>query len=180
MLRNLLAERFQLKFHRETRELPGYTLVAVKKGPKLKDAPALPGGAADDSAKPALKLGADGYFLPPDRPGIFVQMTRPPGARMVARKTTMAELTELLQRQMKRPVTEATGLSGKYDFTLDYSTEGMDLGRGPIPVSSGRESEPPQDIIAAMQSQLGLKLEPRKIPVEVLVIDQAAKVPTEN
>jgi uncharacterized protein (TIGR03435 family) len=92
---------------------------------------------------------------------------------------TMQDLANSLQGQLKRPVTDATGLTAKYNFTLNFSMEGLDLGSGRIPVSPG-DVEPPPDIFTALQSQLGLKLEPKKGPVDLIVIDHIEKTPTGN
>ena len=92
----------------------------------------------------------------------------------------MQNLANGLQSHLRRPVTDATGLAGKYDFTLDFSMEGLDLGRGPIPISRGDGAETHPDIFSALQSQAGLKLEAKKVGVEVIVVDHVEKKPTGN
>jgi uncharacterized protein (TIGR03435 family) len=181
MMQNLLAERFKLAIHRETREVPGYTLVVAKSGPKFKEA-LEPAGPRDAGAEQPWnqKLDKAGYFVIPQRAGIYFQMTRPPGARSTFRQVTMQELADSLQRQLKRPVVNATGLPAKYDFVLDFSTEGLYLGRGRIPVSPGADAEALPDVFSALPSQLGLKLESKKVPTEMIVVDHIEKTPTEN
>lgn len=150
MLQQLLSERFGLALHRETRDVAGY------------------------------ELGTEGYFVPPPRAGVFLQMTRPPGARSTFRQVTMHYLAKALQGQLKRPVADGTGLTAKYDFVLDYSMEGLYLGGGPIPVSPGSDAMAPPDVFSAVQEQLGLKLEAKKIAVSMIVIDHVEKTPTGN
>ena len=200
MLQNLLAERFKLTLHRETKELPMYSLVVGKNGPKLKESAEI---SAEEEARdptppplPAgrLKIGPDGF---PDLPlpsggrgGMFMMMT-PIGGRLMAQRQTMQQLADRLSSTLSKPVTDATELPAKYDFTLTYSMEGLnnnmmmlgpppgggDGGRGP---REGPDVEPPQNIFAAIQSQLGLKLESKKGNVDLLVVDHAEKAPTEN
>ena len=110
---------------------------------------------------------------------MFLQLTPLPGVRATFRQVTMQSLANTLQSQLKRPVTDATGLAAKYDFILNYSALGIDLGRGRIPVSPG-DGDPQPDITSAVQSQLGLKLEPVKKPVEMIVILQVEKMVTAN
>ncbi len=177
MLRNLLAERFQLTAHAEAKEVSGFSLV-VKDKPKLKES-AGPPAPPNDGAPVALKLGGDRYFVPPDRQGVFFQLTGMKSARSTFRQVTMAELAAALQGQLKRPVTDATGLPGKYDFVLSYATEGLYLGSGRIPVGPGGEDTAP-DIFSALSEQLGLKLQARKVSTQVVTIDRIERIPTGN
>jgi uncharacterized protein (TIGR03435 family) len=192
MLQNLLAERFKMTIHRETKELPMYTMVAGKNGPKLTESPQI---SAEEEAKdptpppmPAgrgpMKMGPDGFPNLPlpsgGRGGLFMIMT-PFGARLVGQRQTMQNLADRLSSILSKPVTDGTGLTPKFDFTLTYSMDGLNnqmmLPPGPREMP---DVEPPQNIFAAIQSQLGLKLEPKKGPVDLLVVDHAEKAPTEN
>jgi uncharacterized protein (TIGR03435 family) len=92
----------------------------------------------------------------------------------------MRELATALQNQLKLPVEDATGLTGKYDFALTYATVGLDLGTGRIPVGPAVGEERPPDIVAAVREQLGLRLESKKIASELIVIDRIDKSPTGN
>ena len=143
MLQRLLAERFQFVQHRETREMPAYALVVAKGGPKLKV-----------SASDAVTEVGGG-----DGPGINFQ------------NAGMGELISVLTQESGRPVIDATGLTGKYDFRLVAENS-----RRPQPATEPGD-EP--SIFIAVQEQLGLKLEPRKIRMEMLVIDRVER-PTEN
>jgi uncharacterized protein (TIGR03435 family) len=213
MLQNLLAERFLLKLHKETKDLPMYSLVVGKKGSKLKEAAEAP-PVDPDAPPPALpqmgqppKMGPDGFpILPPGggRGGISMIMM-PNRARLMGQRQTIQDLANRLTAMLDRPVMDETGLTGKYDFTLTYSPEGLNSGMGmmmPVPPPGGgpgsgstavagggpgpggpantAEMETPPDLFTAIQAQLGLKLDAKKGPVEMLVIDHVEKAPTEN
>jgi uncharacterized protein (TIGR03435 family) len=178
MLQNLLAERFHLAIHRETREAPGYVLVVAKGKPKLKKS--VDASPADDGTPAPLKLGPDGYFVPPSRQGLFFQLAGQSGARSNFRQATMQELAAALQSQLRGAVTDGTGLAGKYDFSLTYAVQGLDFGSGRIPVSAGNAGETPPDLFAALQEQLGLKLESKKVATNFILIDHVERVPSGN
>jgi uncharacterized protein (TIGR03435 family) len=213
MLQNLLAERFKLTMHRETKDLPMYALIVAKNGPKMKesgDAPPVKESDADAPPPPLPmqpKIGPDGFpVLPPPpggRGGMFMMMM-PGRARLSGEHQTIQDLATRLTSQLGRPVTDVTGLKGKYDITLTFSTEGLNgpmgpMGPGPTMVAVAPpgggppggggggaagvfvpEGEAPPDIFAALQQQLGLKLESRKGPVELIMVDHVEKTPTEN
>jgi uncharacterized protein (TIGR03435 family) len=113
----------------------------------------------------------------------------PFGTRIMAQRQSMPDLVERLSNLLSKPVTDDTELKGKYDFTLTFSMEGLNSpamimappggegGRGP---RENPDVEPPQNLFAAIQAQLGLKLDPKKGPVEMIIIDHAEKTPTEN
>jgi uncharacterized protein (TIGR03435 family) len=180
MLQNLLVARFQIKMHRETREVSSYALQTARTGPKFKESTENLGPQDASQAPPPLKPGKDGYFVPPRRPGLFLQLIGLSGAaRETFQQSTMQELSNSLQGQLSRPVTDATGLAGKYDFTLTFATEGLNMGRNRMPVNPAAVENPPT-IFAALQSQLGLRLESKKGPMETIVIDHVEKTPTGN
>jgi uncharacterized protein (TIGR03435 family) len=147
MLQVLLADRFKLTLHRETREQPIYALVIGKDGPKLHESP-------KESTPGAQRTGRS----------------------FVYKSTPMSVLTLILSQLVGRPVVDKTGLSGRYDFSLEYTPErvgrGVVEGREPAPNSDGLPS-----IFTAVQEQLGLKLESQKGPVEFIVVDHAEKPP---
>jgi len=203
MLQNLLAERFKMSVHRETKDLPMYSMTIGKNGPKLKES-APPNPEADQNAPlppppppGQLKLDADGFPTLPfiGRKGIF-HIMMPGRARLIGSQSTMQDLANDLSTNLKRPVIDATGLTAKFDFTLTYLPEGMIGPMGPMappppapPGADGGESgrkgpwadlPPPADLFTAIQSQLGLKLDPKKGPVDLIVIDHIEKTPTEN
>src|SRR5262245_31234963 len=140
MLQALLAERFKLKVHRETREMPIYILVVANNGSRLTP--------AKDDERPMV--GGTG-----------------PG-RMQFQKTSMVTLAQNLSENLSQMVIDKTGLSGMFDFTLEWAT---DLSQ---PDPDRRPS-----IFTAVQEQLGLRLESGKGPVEVLIVDGVEK-PSEN
>jgi len=195
MLQNLLVERFHLAVHRETKELPTYVLSVGKNGPKLKESD--PAAAAEDekaaaegvSARPRVTMGADGFpQIPADAklPGSFVlslsggEFTR---TKLFASHQTMDELADMIGGHVNRPVQNLTELAGRYDFTLAFESEprvdarqaGASPDGAPHPAA-----DPGPTIFAAVQEQLGLRLEQRRGPVEMLTIDRVEKVPTEN
>lgn len=146
-LQTVLADRFHVKFHRKTRELPEYTLVASKGGSKLKE--------------------ADGGV------GNGISMTC---GVMKGTRTTMSNLVMVLSRQMGRPVLDRTGLSGRCDFELVYEPDGGCGSHQSDGITSNSDIlvERPS-IFTALQERLGLKLQAIKGPVEVIVIDSVEK-----
>jgi uncharacterized protein (TIGR03435 family) len=187
MLRALLEDRFQLKIHGETKELPVYALTVAKNGPKLPQ-PKEGGCVAIDPNAPPPPLrpvpgpGRSPVF-PCGRAGVMAESS---GARMHGGKVPMAEFIRTLSMIMGRPVIDKTGFAEPFDLTLDFTpdeaTAGLPRGGGPrdagSPVPAADPAAPPS-IFAAIQEQLGLKLESTKGPVEVLVIDHVER-PTEN
>jgi uncharacterized protein (TIGR03435 family) len=142
MLQALLAERFGVQLHRETKEVGVYLLGPAKTGPKLTQSTA---------------------------PRMTMQMG--PGHLMMARAST-AQMAALLSSVVSRPVLDQTGIAGEFDFTLD--SPDINMGR-----MQPREDLSGPSIFTALQEQLGLKMEPSKGPIEILVIDHAVK-PLEN
>ena len=154
MLRKLLAERFGLSIHREQKELSIYALTVAKNGPKLK--------ASTE---------------PPDAPAALVNRIFPGRALLPARNATMEQFASMMQRAvLDRPVVDRTGLSGKYDFDLEWMPDEVQFG-GQVPAGTPEAQQRP-DLFAAIQ-QLGLRLDATKGPVEVLVINQVQR-PTAN
>src|SRR5579863_3765245 len=133
MLQALLADRFQLAFHRETKQLPTYSLVVGKDGPKFK--------AARDDEQTNIARNADGE----------------PVLHVTFQKWSMAGLANTLTGPAGSPVRDRTGLTGTYDFELEWAPDDA-AGFGP-------------SIFTAVQDQLGLRLEASKGPVEIMVID---------
>ncbi len=189
MIQSLLAERFQLKLHRETKEMPIYELEVAKGGPKLKESAAAPPDAAQAAPGQPLRSDKDGYPILPRGRGSMMAMA-PGRARLQGEQETMDQLAARLSMMVGRPVRNGTGLTGKYDFVLSFAPDvsmmnmGMPKpppdadGRGPGPAAPGDDSAP--SIFTALQEQLGLKLEQKKGPVELLVVDHVEKTPAEN
>jgi uncharacterized protein (TIGR03435 family) len=160
MLQVLLADRFKLKTHWESREGDVYNLVPAKGGPKLGAAGSMP-PAADD-----LKMFGD-HPLPP-----LFEKNDGEGYDFVAHGFDMVGLVRLLTGQFGRPVNDKTGLTGKYDFVLKFKGN-WDRDRP----ADDLDPTPPMD--RALQEELGLKVEPAKGPIKLLVIDHVEK-PSEN
>jgi uncharacterized protein (TIGR03435 family) len=157
MLKALLIDRFQLKFHRESKETAVYALVVGRAGPKMKER------KADDGGAP--------FSLPLN------------GFRMPGRNASMAQLAGILQSLIpltdperdNRPVIDKTGLNGRFDFDLKWAPDStLAGGRG-----GATDLADAPDLFTAVQEQLGLKLEAQRVPMEVLVIDHVDR-PTEN
>ncbi len=202
MIRNLLAERLGLTVHWETRELPIYELTVAKGGPKLREpekaqpgaqaASEPPGAPADGRGQPLrLRLGQDGVpVTQPGKPDLIAVMLNG-GVRLSARMKTVGDLLRALSSQIGRPVVDKTGLTGIYDYTLVYSPLGVVRPPGATANLAGSEggsqpaiadaaSDPAPTLTSAFETQLGLKLESKKGPVEVLIVDRVHRTPTEN
>jgi uncharacterized protein (TIGR03435 family) len=151
MLRTLLADRFQLQFHRETRRMRIYSLTRAKGGPKLQ----------------ATASGVRGYVRP--RRGLIE-----------GQGLTMTTLAEFLEGSLGQSVTDKTGISGAFDIKLEWTpTEGeLDYQIQGYGFDGNVDANGPS-IFTAIQGQLGLRLEAGKGPVEVFVIDHIAR-PSEN
>ncbi len=150
MLQTLLVERFKLAYHFESRTASGYALVVTKDGLKVQPGPE----------------GQQHGTLGPDR--------------LIARSTSLAQLANLLSVKLGRPIQDQTGIAGVFDFEMKFAPEA-----GPPQMAPGGTGDTAADpagpsLFTAMQEQLGLKLESRKVPVEVLVVDHAEKTPVEN
>jgi uncharacterized protein (TIGR03435 family) len=181
MLRNLLAERFGLKAHHETRDLPAYDLVIAKGGLKLKEA-AADTGTAPGAASGPLQLDADG-FPQLTRPGMTTMNTivnGVPVARLTARAQPIWRIVGMLRAAVQKPVIDKTGLTGKYDFTLEYAPGGAMAVASPSSQGNPPEAEVGAPGIAYAIKSLGLALQDTKATLDVLVVDSANKVPTEN
>jgi uncharacterized protein (TIGR03435 family) len=144
MLRNLLVERFKMKLHQETKELPAYALAASG---KTKLTPSAPNSTFTKN----FSLG-----------------------KLSWTHATMGQFAEVLSGYTNRYVIDQTGLTGAYDFSLIVSDDPLDAKR----IMRGNELG--DMIVATIQSQLGLRLESRKSPIPVLIVDQAEKTPSDN
>src|ERR1700722_13255358 len=170
MLQALLADRFTLTIHRESKGIPVYALVCSKDGPKFQEAK--PGDTYANGVK-----GPDGH----SGAGMMLMGN----GTLTGQGVPLTNLVRLLTRELGRTVIDKTGLTSKYDFTLKWAeerqapmfkgTEGSPPGTGsaPAPESSG------PSIFTAVQEQLGLKLESEKGQVDALIIDHVEK-PSEN
>ena len=193
MLQTLLAERFGMRVHRETREFNVYALIVAKDGPRLKAAAA----DEDPTAPPAgqlrggVALGQGGSMVSAGPNGTS---RTTPGANgnlhVESKKITMAAFANFINRYYDKPVIDMTGLSDSYDLEFDVSGEELRAGaraHGAIVPnrradgSLAEETPEPSGVsLAASIKKLGLRIESRKAPAEVIVIDKVEKVPTEN
>jgi uncharacterized protein (TIGR03435 family) len=143
MMRKLLAERFKLVVHLETRELVAYTLVSEPGGPKVRAV------TTDEPTDPnPIKMTDSGTLT---------------GTRVTADM-----LVNVLSNQLGRPVQNMTGFVGRFDFTLRWAPD-------TAPNATDRPS-----LFTAIREQLGFRLDARRTPTDVIVIDHVERTPTEN
>jgi uncharacterized protein (TIGR03435 family) len=157
MIQKLLADRFQFKFHFEKRELSAYAIRIAKTGAKITKSQADPKGI------PGWNFGRT-----------------PSGTALSFRNSPMSQFAAVLQNSMDRPVVDQSGLSERYDFTLTFTPDAAEPGfLGGAAGTAGNNPDAAPDLFTAFQQQLGLKLEPTKAPIDVMVIDQVER-PSEN
>ncbi len=140
LLQLVLVDRFQLKVHREMKQMPVYALVIGKGGPKFKESD-------------------------PDSKGVTVGNVTLTTIKSTVSKQHMDFLVRLLSSSADRPVLDQTGLTGIYDFKLEYARD---------PAAASDDTTAPS-IFTAIQEQLGLKLEPRTAPIEITIVDRAER-----
>jgi len=181
MLRNLITERFGLQYHDAKKEITGYVLVIAKNGPKLKSSADQTEAELAPRQRPTLTgRGKDGFPVLSSVAGkMMIAFQTGDRSRIIAQQETIHALAENLSSRLKTIVTDATGLTAKYDFTLTYEG-GEPSPSQPPPADTPEALEPLPDIFGALQSQLGLKLERKPVPVTYLVVDHMEKTPTEN
>jgi uncharacterized protein (TIGR03435 family) len=196
MVQSLLAERFKLAVHRETKQVSGYALEVARNGPKLKESGQEPaeqskGEAKSENRRDEACRGCNNIVMqdqngfPAPRPGNPVFL---PGAGFSATIAVNGKnrasilngrtnaIVDYLGNAIGSPVEDRTGLTGIYDVHLEFVPDPS----GTEPTATAAAAEPGTGIFDAVQSQLGLKLVAAKVPVETLVIDHLEKVPTEN
>jgi uncharacterized protein (TIGR03435 family) len=167
MLQALLAERFGLAYHKESRTRPGYALVVDKNGPKVK--------ASDGTRKAGF---------PPSGGVAFGATLTSAG---IKGSMTMDRLAHFLSSRVSAPVEDLTGLTGKYDVDISWGLDPSFERPGPYAVSYAENHPdapvaptPTADLFTAVRDSLGLKLESHKEPVEFVVIDHIERLPTGN
>lgn len=190
MTQQLLAERFHLTLHNSSKEMPVYALVVGKDGPKLKES--VPADAADGTAAAPRdsrpKMGSyNPDLMSTEGPSGSTRMSvGPAGLHIEMKNMTMASLVDWLSRFTDRPVVDLTGLAGRYDLGLDASRDEMyNAARSAGMAVADRRtadaaSEPGGDSVSASLQRVGLKLDPRRLPITLLVVDHMDKSPTEN
>jgi uncharacterized protein (TIGR03435 family) len=204
MMQRLLEERFHLTVHREPRSFPAYELVVAKGGPKLKESASDANTVADGNSSQTPKRRTDGRGTLPSGPQMLTSL----GSRMIrvqVQEKPMDEVVKGMGRVIaqslgenmndfasrKPRVIDGTGLTGKYDFTLEFSCEGC-TGFGATMAMANGMVVPPQatgetvgsglpNIFVALEKQIGLRLiKSKDIPLDVIVVDHVEKVPTGN
>lgn len=187
MLQALLEDRFQLKMHREMRDLPVYALMVEKNGPKIEEAPA-------DATATAPAAGPVNVSATGEARGVSMNYGNGSSFtfadnRLEGRKLTAPQMADVLSRFTEKPVVNMTELKGRYNFVLELAPEDFRAMLIRSAVAAGIQL-PPQalqladaasgaSLFSAIE-KLGLKLDSRKAPLDVLVIDHAEKTPTEN
>ena len=178
MWQNLLTERFGVVLHHESKDFQVDELVVAKGGHKLKEST-----EDDPGAEGPPKLDKKGDLSGPGLVTMITMGPNGPSAHTVAKAQPLSKLTTMLGNQMNRPVLDKTGLTGKYDFNIEF-TPNLPPGQlGPGPTGAAQvdnTSEPGPNLADAVQRQLGLRLVASKAKLEVVVIDKAEQVPTAN
>jgi uncharacterized protein (TIGR03435 family) len=185
MIQALLTDRFGMKFHREMKDFPVYALVVGKTGIKMKETPADPPDAEKKPFDMAVSASATSTTVNYGN-GSYMSFG---DNKFVGRKMPPLALSESLARFVDKPVVDMTGLRGIYDFDLVFSPEdframmiraalkaGVTLPPEAMKLLDGSNGD---SLFNAVET-LGLKLEERKAPVEVLVIDHMEKSPSDN
>ncbi len=158
MVRSLIADRFRLKFHREDREMPVYTFSIAKGGSKLRESAPV---------------------TTPEGPPLLAFVIAPDAVRLPGRSASLAEMCAIFQRTaLDRPVVDRTGLSGRYDFDLEFTPDESQFG-GQIKTESPDDAKRPPDLLTAMQQQLGLQLTATRAAISTMVIDHVDR-PSDN
>jgi uncharacterized protein (TIGR03435 family) len=142
MMQALLTERFGLVVHHETKTMQGYALVVAKNGLKIQPVEGTGGHSTNTSR-----------------------------GKIVAEGTTMAQLADMISRQLRQPVADMTELRGVFNLTLTYTPDTGDE-------KAAGDAGP--SVYTALQEQLGLRLEARKVPVDTVVVDHVERTPAEN
>jgi len=180
MLQNLLAERFHMVVHHETKECDGYDLLVAKGGVKMKKSSEEDSAAAEQpAAGPRLSAGLDakGYpqLLLPGIMAVSKKNSSPFALHLMARAQTLSELAKMLKDYLGSPIVDKTGLSGRYDCTLDFL-------RGTAATIQWRADAPDDSVpyIPDAVDVLRLKMASAKIPLDTVFVDSADRIPTEN
>jgi uncharacterized protein (TIGR03435 family) len=166
ILQKLLSNRFKMSLHRELKQMQAYELVVAKNGPKMKES--VPEVTVQEATVSGSRIALDpeGFpILPSGQSGYASVNGR---ARMQVVSETMDQLASRISNQLDMPVINATGLGGRYAFGLYWAGQSVDA-----------DAASP-NLFSAVESQLGLRLQPRKAAVPILVIDHVDRTPTEN
>ena len=152
MMQALLQERFKLELHRQTKELAAYVLVVGKNGPKVQESKT-EGEASIDVNQRQLSV--------------------------TVQRTPVTQLIDMMSTVLRAPVIDMTGLTGRYDLTLNVAKYAADLAAQGHSMDSA-PMDPQALISIILQDELGLKLEAKKMPLDLVIVDHAEKAPVEN
>lgn len=202
MLQNLLAERFRLVFHRESRNFPGYALVVDKGGPKFKEVEStVPANAPSDTRSTAI-MGSGSDAFPDLPPGPrTITLSRGGVQRTKYQERTVAEFVSnlgfligssqgksVLDGYVQPRVVDQTGLTGRYTFVLEYFSESSAVLAKQFPAGANSDTGSPPDpsdprgfpnIFVAIQKQLGLRLDKiANVPLDMIAVESVDRVPT--
>jgi uncharacterized protein (TIGR03435 family) len=205
MLQALLADRFKLTIHRDKKDLPVYALIVGKGGPKLTPAssepepplPDSPGALTLGNEKGPIKVVQDGkggsMTQGGGQEGTIKQSITPAGFHLEMTKVTLSYMVDTLTVLVDRPVLDMTELKGNYQIAVDLPMEDLQilarkqaaaLGMQPDPATGASAADaastPGGSAVFTAMEKLGLKLDPRKAPVDTIVVDHLEKIPTEN
>jgi len=184
MMQALLADRFQLKAHKESREFPIYAIVVGKGGLKIKGTPvdpnaprpaAIEAGGGGSAAGIVINLGQGTFTLASNK--------------LEVKNLTMADLAGALTRFAERKTIDATGNTDRFDFSLDLSQEDYQFALMRAAVNNGVVLPPqalrlldsaPSNVLGQYIAKTGLELEERRAPLDVVVVESAARAPVAN
>lgn len=190
MLQNLLTDRFKMSFHHDSKDVAVYGLVLSKGGVKLQETAIDPNAPPPAAAPKSVNVNAQGSAA-----GVFVDIGQ--GSyysfadnKLAGHQLNMFRIADTLSRYMDKPVVDMTGLPDTkfYDFSFEISADDYRtmlirtaLRNGvTLPPGAERLADLPTDTLAAAMEAAGLKLDSRKAPQDVMVIDHADKTPTDN
>jgi uncharacterized protein (TIGR03435 family) len=170
MLQTLLAERLQLRVHRETREMPAFVLTVARGGGMLQQSK--DGSCVEANSSKPLPASAPNDIVSRRCGNNRMSMVNPPNMQWMGVGIDMAQIAGSLATYFRRPVVDRTGLGGRYDVNIELPPlqPVTDADGGPAPGVSA---------VTILQEQLGLRVEEGRGPVEVLVVDRIER-PTEN
>jgi uncharacterized protein (TIGR03435 family) len=152
MMQGLLQERFKLAVHHQTKELSAYVLVPGKNGPKVQE--------SKTEGEPSIE---------PNQKQMSVTIQRAP----------VSQLVEMLSNVLRAPVVDQTGLKGRYDLTVNIAKYAADMAAQGKSLD-GAPADPLTLISLVLQEELGLKLESKKMPIDLVIVDHAEKARVEN
>jgi len=188
MWQNLLRDRLGVAIHHASKEFQVYELTVAKSGPKMKETDLPSTVEPFDFGANSPKFGQNGALDISGTGSVVTVMPTATGAtaRLAAKGFTMPELAARLGGWTTHPIVDKTGLAGRYDLVLEFTP---DMSRFPPPpggaappaaAAGNSASDPGSDAVYAVEKQLGLKLTEAKAMLDVIVVDHAEKIPTEN